>query len=64
MRVRGVCLVECRAMSSEGREIKNGRKMELAKDITENKTKAKEPFLAISPTMSFVVCNCAAFSAL
>lgn len=50
-------------MSSEGNETKKGRKMELANEITENSTKAKEPFLAISPTMSFVVCNSAAWSA-
>ena len=52
-----------RASSSEGRDIRNGRKTELAKDITENKTKAKEPFLAISPTMSGEVLNSAAFAA-
>lgn len=50
-------------MSSEGKDTRKGRKMELARDITENKTKAKEPFLAISPTTSFVVCNSAALSA-
>ena len=61
--VRGVFLVGYRATSSEGNITKKGRKTELAKDITENKTKAKEPFLAISPTTSFVVCNSAALSA-
>ena len=50
-------------MSSEGNDIRKGRKMELVKDMTENKTKAREPFLAISPTASFVVCNFAALSA-
>ena len=49
--------------SSEGNDIKNGRKMELVKDMTENKTRAREPFLAISPTRSFVVCSSAALSA-
>ena len=49
--------------SSEGKEIRKGRKTELAKDITENRTKAREPFLAIWPTMSDDVCNSAAWSA-
>ena len=60
---RGVFLVGCRVLSSEGRDTKKGRKMELVKDITENKTKAKEPLLAISPTMSLFACNSAARSA-
>ena len=50
-------------MSSEGNETKKGRKMELANDMTEKRTKAREPFLAISPTMSFVVCSSAAWLA-
>ena len=50
-------------LSSEGNDTRKGRKMELVKDMTEKRTKAKEPFLAISPTMSFVVCNLAALSA-
>ena len=49
--------------SSEGNDITNGKKMELAKDMTENRTRAREPFLAISPTRSLVVCNSAALSA-
>lgn len=53
----------CGVVSSEGKDTRNGKKMELAKDITENKTKARDPFLAISPTVSFVVCSFAAFSA-
>lgn len=50
-------------MSSEGNDIRMGRKMELAKEITENRTKAKDPFLAISPTMSLDDCKFAALSA-
>lgn len=52
-----------RVVSSEGNDIKKGRTIELVNDIMENRTKAKDPFLAISPTMSFVVCNSAALSA-
>ena len=52
-----------RVVSSEGNDTRNGRMIELVKDIMENKTKAKEPFLAISPTMSSVVCSSAALSA-
>ena len=58
-----MALVGYRATSSEGSDIRKGKKMELANDITENKTKAKDPFLAISPTASFVDCNSAAWSA-
>lgn len=50
-------------MPSEGNDTTKGKKIELMKEITENKTKAKEPFLAISPTMSFLVCNSAALLA-
>ena len=59
----GVLLTGCLAVSSEGNETKKGRKMELANDMTEKRTKAREPFLAISPTMSFVVCSSAAWLA-
>ena len=61
--VRGLFPWGLRASSSEGKEIKKGKKTELAKDITENMTKAKEPFRAISPTMSVDVFNSAALSA-
>ena len=60
---RGVFLTGCWAMPSEGNDTTKGKKIELMKEITENKTKAKEPFLAISPTMSFLVCNSAALLA-
>ena len=53
----------CWAMSSEGNDIRMGRKMELVKEIMENRTRAKDPFLAISPTMSFDDCSIAALSA-
>ena len=61
--VRGLVLVVCRVSSSEGDDIRKGRKMELVNDITENRTNAKEPFLAMSLTMSLVVCSAAALSA-
>lgn len=58
----GLFLTGYRVVLSEGNDTKNGRMIELVKDITENKTKAKEPFLVISPTMSSVVCSSAALS--
>lgn len=51
------------AVPSEGSDTKKGRMTELVKDVKENKTNAKDPFLAISPTMSFVACSSAALSA-
>lgn len=53
----------CWSVSSEGNDIRTGRKMELAKEIMENRTRAKDPFLAISPTTSFDDCSVAALSA-
>ena len=61
--IRGAFPCGLRASSSEGKEIKKGRTTELEKDMTEKRTKAKEPFRAISPTMSVDVFNSAALSA-
>jgi hypothetical protein len=63
VKARGAFVIGRRALSSEGNDTKNGRKIELVKEMRENRTRAREPFLAISPTMSLVVCNLAALSA-
>lgn len=60
VKTRGAFGIGRRALSSEGNDTMKGRNIELVKDITENRTNAREPFRAISPTMSFVACNLAA----
>lgn len=63
VKARGAFGIGRRALSSEGNDTRKGRKIELVNDMMEKRTNASEPFRAISPTMSFVVCSLAALSA-